>query len=96
MCYVGPLAAAAVTTLAWRKNKSINVWWLMLMFYGASLFGVIDHLWNGELFLISKEWAKDLSLGIVITMAIFIAWKIILVLAKKNVSLSAYIVTAGK
>jgi len=66
----------------------------MLMFYGGTLFGVIDHLWNGELFLVSENWIKDLSLGVVITAGIILAWAGILALAKKSPSLNAYLVTA--
>lgn len=77
MCYVVPIVAAATTTFAWARNKSQNTWWLMLMFYGGSLFGLIDHLWNGELFLISKAWVNDLALGVVITAVIALVWKAI-------------------
>lgn len=98
MCYVVPLAAAAVTTLRWRKDRSQQSWWLSLMFYGGGLFGVVDHLWNGELFLISRDWLKDLALGVVITAVIFLAWKIIMAMAKSNLSLSSYLAanTQGK
>lgn len=94
MCYTIPLTAAVTTTFMWKQNKSLKTWWLSLMFYGGSLFGVIDHLWNGELFLISKDWLKDLSLGFVITGVILLTWGIILVLAKRNLSLRAYLVGA--
>lgn len=96
MCYTVPLVAGITTTLMWKKDKSVQMWWLNLMFYGGGLFGVIDHLWNGELFLISKDWVKDLALGVVITAVIFLAWKIILALAKKNFSLNAYVVAGAK
>jgi len=88
MCYTVPLTAAVATTLLWKKNRSPKIWWLNLMFYGGGLFGVIDHLWNGELFLISKDWLKDLSLGVVITGAVLLAWCVILALAKKNTFLN--------
>lgn len=90
MCYTVPLTGAIAATFLWRKNKSVKTWWLSLMFYGGSLFGVIDHLWNGELFLISKDWVKDLGLGAVIAAATLLAWGIVLFLAKKNLSLTAY------
>ena len=92
MCYTVPTAAAIVTTFMWRGKKTVPLFWLMLMFCGGALFGVIDHLWNGELFLISKDWLKDLSLGVVITSVIFATWGIILYLAKKNIALDAYLV----
>lgn len=90
MCYVIPTLAAITTTFACRKKKSLKLWWLMLIFYGGSLFGIIDHLWNKELFLISENWLKDLGLGVVITVVLILAWIAILVLAKKSPSLSAY------
>jgi len=89
MCYLGPTAAAIVTTFMWKSKKTLRLFWLMLMFYGGSLFGVIDHLWNGELFLVSENWVKDAMLGVVITAATLLAWRIILALAKSNISLSS-------
>jgi hypothetical protein len=61
------------------------------MFYGGALFGIIDHLWNGELFLVSENWAKDVMLGIVITVGTILAWAGILALAKRNSSLNIYL-----
>lgn len=84
MCYTVPTAAAIVTTFMWKKNASPKAGWLSLLFYGGSLFGVIDHLWNGELFLISENWAKDLALGVVITISITLAWALILFVVKNN------------
>jgi len=51
------------------------------MLYGGALFGIVDHIWHGELFLISGSLAKDLALGGVITAAIFACWGIILALS---------------
>ena len=94
MCYLGPTTAAILTTFIWKSKKTLRLFWLMLMFYGGTLFGVIDHLWNGELFLISKEWMKDLSLGLVITAGISLAWAVIIFLAKRTPSLNDYLTTA--
>jgi hypothetical protein len=94
MCYLGPTTAAIVTTFMWKSKKTLRLFWLMLMFYGGSLFGVIDHLWNGELFLVSENWVKDLSLGVVITAVIIMAWKGILTLAKRTPSLNMYLKAA--
>jgi len=84
MCYSIPVIAAISTSLVWRQKREPNIWWLNLMLWGGALFGVIDHLWNGELFLISENIGKDLALGCVITATIFIVWRIILVFAKKG------------
>jgi hypothetical protein len=75
----------------WKSKKTLRLFWLMLMFYGGSLFGVIDHLWNGELFLVSENWVKDAILGVVITIVIVLTWGIVLFLAKRNLSLNAYL-----
>lgn len=91
MCYVFPTVGAIVTSTIWNKTKSVKTWWLSLLFWGGALFGVIDHLWNGELFLISKDWLKDISLGVVITVMIVLTWGIVLFLAKRNLSLNAYL-----
>jgi len=88
MCYTVPLAAAIITTSLWARNKERKIWWLNLMLYGGALFGVVDHLWNGELFLISASWVKDIALGFVITAAIFAAWGIFLLLSKVNPGLA--------
>jgi hypothetical protein len=69
-------------TIRGRQKKEPKIWWLNLMLYGGALFGVVDHLWNGELFLISTSWVKDIALGFVITAAIFAAWGIFLLLSK--------------
>jgi hypothetical protein len=84
MCYAVPLVAALTTNFVWKKKKTLEFWWLFLMFCGSSVFGVIDHLWNGELFLISENWLKDLGLGFVITAGTILVWKIILAKAKRN------------
>lgn len=48
--------------------------WLNLLLLGGAIFGVVDHLWNGELLLVSENWMMDLALGFVITAAIFGTW----------------------
>ena len=93
MCYTVPLAAAITTTFIWKKKGTLKLWWLTLMLYGGSLFGVIDHLWNGELLLVSENWLKDLCLGGVITAGLILTWRIILGLAKKNPVLTTYMKT---
>lgn len=90
MCYAVPIAGAVVASLVWRRKRGVGVWWLMLLFYGGALFGLIDHLWNGELFLISENIASDLLLGVVITLGIVIVWRIILSASKFNPTLASY------
>ena len=91
MCYTIPIAGAIATSFIWKKKKTPKLWWLNLMFYGGALFGVIDHLWNGELFLISENIIKDLLLGVVISLGILVFWFIILVLSKISPVLSGYV-----
>jgi len=51
----------------------------------------VDHLWRGELFLISESVADDLALGGVITATVFACWGIILALSKVSSSLARYL-----
>jgi len=88
MCYVVSIAAAAVTSLTYSRVKSIKIWWLTLMFYGGAVFGIIDHLWNGELFLVSANTPKDLILGVVIVVTTILLWTMILLLSKSNPTLT--------
>ncbi len=48
--------------------------WLSMLFAGASIFGIIDHWWNGELFLMGPNIVTDLALGFLITLGVMIAW----------------------
>ena len=85
VCYTIPLAAGIISTIVWsHKKMGPKGWWLNMLLYGGALFGIVDHLWNGELFLISQNWPMDLLLGCTITAAIFGSWGIILGMAKIN------------
>jgi len=91
MCYAAPLVGAVITSVAWSKTKSVKIWWLNLMFYGGALFGVVDHWWNGELFLISENIARDLLLGVVIVALIFVVWGITIICSKIDPTLANYV-----
>ena len=81
VCYSIPLISALIVYL-WRRTTNIHspkYLWLNLLLAGGALFGVVDHLWNGELFLISANWQMDLALGVVITLVIIAAWGIMLI-----------------
>ncbi len=52
------------------------------MLYGGALFGVVDHLWNGQLFLIGGAPLMDLLLGVTITAVIFGGWGITFAVAR--------------
>ncbi|MCX6694908.1 MAG: hypothetical protein NTU61_01240 [Candidatus Altiarchaeota archaeon] len=86
VCYAVP-ATAAIAVYALRKtNSSIkgktDYYLLNLLLLGASIFGFVDHLWNGELFLISEKPLMDLALGATITLTVFASWGIIVALEK--------------
>lgn len=91
MCYTVPLAGAMITSIAWKRRRDVKLWWLNLMFYGGVIFGVIDHLWNGELFLISENILKDLLLGVVISLGIIFSWSLTLVFSKCSPTLTKYV-----
>jgi hypothetical protein len=77
VCYIVPTIATLIEFIRSRHKKDQRNHWLNLMFLGGALFGIIDHLWNGELFLISTNWVMDLSLGFVITGGIIGSWGVI-------------------
>jgi len=80
VCYIIPTTAAIIEYIRNRKikEKTPHKNWLNLMFLGGALFGIIDHLWNGELFLISANWISDLTLGFTITAGIIGSWGLII------------------
>jgi hypothetical protein len=79
VCYVVPAVASVIEYIKNRnvQQKTPHKNWLNLMFLGGAIFGIIDHLWNGELFLISTNWATDLALGFTITGGIIGSWSLI-------------------
>ena len=93
MCYVAPVMGAVITSALWSKTKSVKIWWLTLLFGGGALFGVIDHLWNGELFLISENIVSDLLLGVAIVAVILISWGVTVVCSRVNPTLANYVST---
>jgi len=91
MCYAVPLAGAVITSVIWKRTKSTKVWWLNLMFWGGALFGLVDHLWNRELFLISENIVSDLLLGVTITAVTMLVWAAALRVNKPKLALSGAI-----
>lgn len=88
VCYIVPLAAAIVSSIVWgSQRRGPQSLWLILLLFGGAMFGVVDHLWNGELFLISENWPMDILLGSTITATIFGGWGIILGIARINPNL---------
>ena len=89
VCYAIPTVAALIhygmrtKISSWKKNTYHL--WLGLLLAGGALFGIVDHLWNGELFLIGKNLVSDLLLGTTITVVIFVAWGVVVLLDKAKV-----------
>ncbi len=88
-CYIIPLVAAIVhyglrkKVGAWKNNS--HHLWLSFFLAGGAIFGVTDHLWNGELFLMGENILWDLMLGVTITAIILTVWAISIVLEKANI-----------
>jgi hypothetical protein len=95
MCYIIPIGGAIVSSILWHKKREMKIWWLNLMFLGGALFGVIDHIWNGELFT-SQNIIKDMSLGVIISLSILVSWLIIMALSKVNPGICADLKTSVK
>jgi len=63
---------------SWKKN--VHHLWLSMLLAGGAMFGIVDHLWNGELFLIGPNIVSDLLLGVTITTVIILSWVIVVAL----------------
>ena len=89
VCYVIPMVAVIVHYIMRRKltgwKESKHHLWLSLLLAGGAIFGVVDHWWNGELFLIGKDPLLDIMLGVTITLTIFVGWAVIVILNKTTV-----------
>jgi hypothetical protein len=89
VCYAVP-TAVAVLSILFRRKLNLNAKyaeWFTLLFSGGAIFGVVDHLWNGELFLIGKNIGSDILLGFTITATLFAVWLVMVKLdAAKNTS----------
>ena len=87
VCYAVP-TVAAIIHYATRKNissmkTSTHHLWLTLLFLVAAIFGIVDHLFNDELFLIGKNIGFDLLLGVVITIVTIAVWALLVFVDKK-------------
>ena len=83
VCYIIPLVAAIISSIAWgSRRRGPAGWWLNLLLYGGAMFGLVDHLWNGELLLSGGAPLMDLLLGATITAVIFGGWGITLGIAR--------------
>jgi len=79
-CYTVPAAAAIIHFFMRKKIPTLNTkhsLWLNQLYFGGGIFGVVDHIWNGELLLFSLS---DVLLGFTITLAITIIWGMVVAL----------------
>ena len=91
MCCYGVPAVAALVHYAIRKRRPAwgsqkHQQWLTLMLSGGAIFGIVDHLYHGELFLVGDDFAKDLLLGVLITTVILASWVIVVYKDKADIS----------
>ena len=88
VCYIVPAACTVAAFLLGKSNKAgkknLHLDSLFLMMFGGSIFGIVDHLWNGELLMTGPEPVLDLLLGVVISTAVFMAWMGLVVLDKHS------------
>ena len=79
VCYIVPLVATIMGSAHRKASGSHEAkgLWLNIMLLGGAVFGLIDHAWNGALFMLSANWMLDLALGVTITSGIFVSWGII-------------------
>lgn len=84
VCYTLPLATAIALLVIERKyrQKIANIGLLTKMLWGGAIMLAVDHLWNGELFLIGENVALDLALGVTMTVAVIGIWAVIALVAK--------------
>ena len=88
VCFAVP-TVAAIIHYATKKNisslkTSAHHSWLTLLLLGGAIFGIVDHLWNGELFLIGENIGYDILLGSVITIITIVVWAAIVIVDKKT------------
>lgn len=87
-CYIVPASTAVIHYLmmkkspSWKNDKHHK--WLNILLIGASIFGVVDHWWNNELFLFGDQWLTDLMLGFTITLSIILFWGTMILIDKRN------------
>ncbi len=90
MCFIVPLTITLIINgLKIAKKISIsNLNRLNFLMLGGVTMLVVDHLWNGELFLIGPNVIKDLILGVVMSVAVLSIWIMMIVYEKKHSSVS--------
>jgi hypothetical protein len=80
VCYSVPLLASIILFLKGKyiqkNDRSLRL--LNIILGGGAFMLVIDHVWNGELFLIGNDIVSDLLLGVMMTIGAVVFWSVIL------------------
>jgi hypothetical protein len=86
-CFLVPLSVLGIHTLL-QKSRQLPLtpeqYRLRLLLLGGVTFGVVDHTWNNELFLIGPHLWSDLGLGVAITATIFLVWGVVISLERRQ------------
>jgi hypothetical protein len=79
VCYAVPLVATLIGFIGRKAfhRDGTHGFWLNIMLLGGSVFGFVDHLWNGELFLLGPNMVSDITLGFAITGSIIASWGVV-------------------
>ena len=92
-CFIAPAAAAVVTSVIRKKVPAkYHIDWLLLMLWGGVLMLVVDHIASGEVVLHfpfftagwEKIWPEVLSVGLQMTVVIFVVWGAMVLLANRK------------
>ena len=84
VCYSVP-ASAAILLYASRKGahrESQSLHLLNLLLGAGAIMLIIDHYWNGELFLIGPNLVSDLMLGVMMTLGVVLFWGLLVFTGK--------------
>lgn len=78
VCFVVPGISFLVHAVLRKKmpawQTSVSHSYLSLLLLGGSVFGLVDHAYNGELFFVGQNVATDLFLGVLISVSIGLVW----------------------
>ena len=82
VCYAVPLVATVILSACRRASasnwlRSAQGFWLNIMMLGGSVFGLVDHLFAGELFVLTSAWMTDIAIGGAITAGIAGCWGVL-------------------
>ncbi len=77
-CYSVPVTAAILLFITRKAKKDSNALKLLnLMLAAGSTMLVIDHWFNGELFLVPENLEADLLLGFLMSLGTVILWALL-------------------